>query len=45
MLLDDHLNSGSHRLTWDAKDFPAGLYLCRMEAGGVNMTRKLLLIK
>jgi hypothetical protein len=44
-LLDDQMNAGNHSLTWDAKDNPAGLYLCRMEADGVNLTRKLLLIK
>jgi len=44
-LLNDQLTAGSHNLSWDAKDNPAGLYLCRMEAGGINMTRKLLLIK
>ncbi|MCF7810593.1 T9SS type A sorting domain-containing protein [bacterium] len=44
-LLDDQLNAGNHSLTWDAKDYANGMYLCKMEAGGVSFTRKLLLIK
>jgi hypothetical protein len=44
-LVDDHLTVGSHSVTWNAKDYPAGLYLCRMEAGTYLETRKLLLIK
>ncbi|NQU05214.1 MAG: T9SS type A sorting domain-containing protein [Calditrichaeota bacterium] len=44
-LLDDRLNAGSHRLTWNAKDYPAGMYLCRMETGGFSLTRKLLLVR
>ncbi|MCF7809999.1 T9SS type A sorting domain-containing protein [bacterium] len=44
-LLDNHLNAGNHSLIWNAKDHPAGVYLCRVDAGGVSLTRKLLLVK
>jgi hypothetical protein len=44
-LLDEHFTAGNHSLTWDAKDYTNGMYLCKMEAGGVSFTRKLLLIK
>jgi len=44
-LLDDRLTAGNHHLTWDAKDYPAGMYLCRMEAGGFRKTMKMVLVK
>ncbi|NQU05589.1 MAG: T9SS type A sorting domain-containing protein [Calditrichaeota bacterium] len=44
-LVDDHLSAGNHSLAWNAKDYPAGVYLCRMEAGVFNETRKVLLVK
>lgn len=44
-LLEDRLTAGRHRLTWDAKDYPAGMYLCRMEVGGFRKTRKVVLVK
>ena len=43
-LLEDRLTAGRHRLTWDAKDYPAGVYLCRMEADGFRGTKKMVLI-
>ena len=44
-LLDDRLTAGQHQLTWDAKDYPAGMYLCRMEADGFRKVRKIALVK
>lgn len=44
-LADVHLAAGSHNLTWKAKDYPAGVYLCRMEAGGFVDIRKLMLVR
>jgi hypothetical protein len=44
-LADVHLTAGSHSLTWNAKDYPTGVYLCRMEAGGFVDTRKLMLVR
>ncbi|NQT35610.1 hypothetical protein HQ587_10510 [bacterium] len=41
----DHLTAGRHRLIWDAKDYPAGIYLCRMEAEGEISTQKLVLVR
>jgi hypothetical protein len=34
-----------HSVTWDASAFPTGLYICRLEAAGKSVTRKLLLLK
>ncbi|NQT33638.1 T9SS type A sorting domain-containing protein [bacterium] len=44
-LLDDRLTAGNHHLTWDAKDYPAGMYLCKMRADGFSRTKKLVLVK
>ena len=34
-----------HSVTWDASAFPTGLHICRLEAAGKSVTRKLLLLK
>ncbi len=44
------LASGSHRLEWDGKDqrglnVQAGVYFCRMLAGGETLSRKLVLVR
>ncbi len=44
-LLEDRLTAGRHRLTWNAKDYPAGMYLCRLQAGSFATTRKMIIIK
>ena len=46
----DHLDlgvlpAGRHRVFWDAGDAPAGVYLCRLCAGGKAVTRKLTLLR
>jgi len=37
--------AGYHRVIWDARTFPSGTYLCRIQAGEWSQTRKLLLLK
>ncbi len=37
--------AGIYRASWNADDAPAGVYLCKMEAGQFSATRKLLLVK
>ena len=44
-LVDGLRHSGEHRVVWDAGHLPAGIYLCRLEAGGEVYTRKLILQK
>lgn len=39
------LGSGNHRYIFDARDLPSGVYLYRLQVGGVTETRKLLLLK
>jgi hypothetical protein len=50
VLLDASQTPGRHRVTWDRRDSrglitPAGLYFCRMEAGGFLAVRKMLLVE
>jgi len=36
---------GWHRVVWNTDDNGAGVYLCRMDAGDVQMTHKLILVR
>ena len=48
-LIDRELPAGSHRLAWDPRDggtiLPAGAYYLRLNADGVQETRKVFLIR
>ncbi len=37
--------AGEHRVVWSADGQPAGLYFCRMEAGGVSRSVKMVLVR
>ena len=36
---------GNHMITWNSSNCPAGLYLCRMQFGGIIKSEKMLLIR
>ncbi len=44
-LLDETKNSGSYKLTFNIGDLASGLYLYRLQAGAVSLTKKLVLLK
>lgn len=44
-LVSGELAQGRHTVAWDARNLPAGMYLCRLEAGSFTATRKMMLIK
>ena len=44
-LVNRRMNSGSHNVTFDATNLPSGVYMYRIDAGEVSMTKKMLLIK
>lgn len=49
-LVDGIRRNGPHTVTWNARDgrgsvVPSGIYFCRMEAGSVSRTMKMLLLK
>lgn len=37
--------AGKHTVSWDAADLPNGVYFYRLQAGGFNETKKMLLVK
>jgi hypothetical protein len=39
------LSAGVHRVTWNANGSPSGIYFCRLEAGTLHATRKVLIQK
>jgi hypothetical protein len=45
VLVDGLKSQGSYYVTWDAKNQPSGLYLCRFEADGFRATKKMFLQK
>jgi photosystem II stability/assembly factor-like uncharacterized protein len=44
-LVSERLGPGEHEAKWNAFSLPGGMYLCRLEAGGLVFTRKLVLMK
>lgn len=44
-LVSEHLNSGTHIITWNAANYPSGTYLYKLEYNGRTETKKLLLLK
>jgi hypothetical protein len=44
-LFDGRQLTGSYTVSWNASDFPSGLYFCRMDAAGFAQTRKMVLLK
>jgi hypothetical protein len=44
-LVQGRESAGEHEVLFNASDLPSGLYYCRLQAGGVVLTRKMLLLK
>jgi len=44
-LINDMRSAGNHNITWNAGQFPSGLYFARLEHGGEVASRKLMLVK
>ena len=44
-LADDLMTAGQHAVTWDASDFSAGVYFCRVKAGSHEKTVKMTMVK
>lgn len=45
ILVNEVLQPGTYRITFDAVNFTSGVYFCQMKAGNFHDTKKLLLIK
>jgi len=44
-LLNSELDSGSHKITWQADQSPSGLYFVKMTASGTEQIQKVILMK
>jgi hypothetical protein len=44
-LLDSRFEVGYHSITWNARDYPSGIYFYIMQAGDYSRARKMMLIK
>ena len=44
-LAEGHFQAGIYSVTWNASSCPAGIYMSRLEAEGIRLTRKLTLLK
>lgn len=44
-LLDGSVSIGEHRITWDASEFPSGVYFARLQSMEYTETRKMILLK
>lgn len=44
-LINDVTPSGYHKVTWDGSGVPSGIYIARMEVGGLSESIKLILMR
>ena len=45
LLINGNMPAGNHRVTWDASNFPSGIYFYRLQASDFVQTRKMVLLK
>ena len=45
ILVADHLQPGGYEVTWDAGDFPSGVYTCRLRSGSWSATSRILIAR
>jgi hypothetical protein len=43
-LVNQEKNKGEHRIVWDASGIPSGVYFCRLKAGSLVDTKKIILL-
>ncbi len=44
-LISGQMSPGIHRVQWDGKDLPSGIYFYRLQTGGTALVRKMILLK
>ena len=44
-LVNGSLSAGQHRVTWDARQMPSGVYIYRLTAGAFIETRRMVLLR
>lgn len=45
ILLDEYVNLGQYKITWDATGFSSGIYFYTIAAGDYRVTKKMILVK
>jgi uncharacterized protein (DUF1501 family) len=45
VLIDGQVSAGEHEVTWNAGTAPSGTYICRLQAGDVRLSRKMMLVR
>lgn len=45
VLVDGQHNAGTHEISWDATNYPSGIYFYEMQAGEYKQTKKMILMK
>jgi hypothetical protein len=44
-LLDEYRQAGIHTVNFDSSDLPSSVYFCRLQAGKIIETKRMLLLK
>jgi hypothetical protein len=45
VLVNEYKSPGSYEVAWDARGHSSGVYLCRLESGGLVSVRKMVLLR
>ncbi len=44
-ILNEHISAGYHKVIWNARNYPSGIYFARLTAGDYSATQKMILLK
>jgi hypothetical protein len=44
-LVQEVVHAGTHEVQWNAENVPSGVYLFRLQAGDMTLTRRMVLLK
>ena len=45
VIFSGYMREGKHEVSWNGTNFPSGIYFYRLETPGLNLTRKMVLVK
>ena len=44
-LINRDIDAGTHKITWDAEQYPSGIYIVQFNANNINQSQKIVLVK